>query len=587
MDKDMPIFFCPFRGPGTQFRSKNYIEYTLGIGINYYKFLGLEEPPMPSIAMPQARDKDIDIATITQIDNLANLVGASTYGPPPIEEVRDPSSIKQPLVTLTDQNGWIYEHDSSGDITKSTKRIRTEDIPIPMNDNDEIPTHSPEPHAITLTEAPNDPDINLGTMEHEITKNPRTIIGRGWWGWDDTVGPIRASISDYSDDAQTWIVSYDNMEDQAMNINSLRDELPTMKQQVDEGGKPTIDDVFTSIQDQLEEHPSKFIGVKFWKTFDGYEASQGAITKYFPKEVMWHAKYLDGDAEDLDTLDMVEVFENSASITEREGKRSKIETKRTYSCKEGENFFNVCDSIGLQVHLRRTYYAWLGDGYGQFGEEWDSSNPSRHGIYFNFPWGRGRKTIFRSGTKFPMPIGDSWNKVLSDLHAKDLQSNIHHETILATRLVQKDIITSEWLKDTFRKESPQGSTKSTLDITNKDTGKIIDPKDIADAMSRPDKGLWETAIRKELDALDGLGVLSHGHRLEDIKKMGITNSAVPMQLLYGVKYHPNGELDKYKVRDVVQGHKGYMRKGEHFYNTFSASPSCRTTRLLQALTIGT
>ena len=107
MDKDVPIFFCPFRGVGTQFRSKNYIEYTLGIEIKFYKFLGMKEPPMPSISLPWAIDTSIDMSTITHIDNIKDLVGSSTYGPPPIQDVRDPSMFSKPMVTFADQDGWI------------------------------------------------------------------------------------------------------------------------------------------------------------------------------------------------------------------------------------------------------------------------------------------------------------------------------------------------------------------------------------------------------------------------------------------------------------------------------------------------
>jgi len=587
MDKDMPIFFCPFRGPGTQFRSKNYIEYTLGIGINFYKFLGLEEPPMPDIALPHPSDNDIDITTISQIDDMGDLVGATTYGPPPIEEVRDPSKVQQPLITITDQDGWVYEHDSSGDITKSTKRIRMESNP--PDDNDEERTHTID---LGTEEAPDptpiEPEPSMDTMERHIVNHPATIIDKERWSMNDLIGPIKAKISDYASKTQSWVIIDHEGTQRQMTISDLIREIPRIgtSEAPTSGDSECIVELFPTLEEHLRSTPMKFVGIKFWKTFDGYIPCQGTITQCYPDDNMWNAKYLDGDTEDFDIHDMVETLEKSATIKEEEDTRMSTETNPNYTCKEGENFFNVCDSIGLQIHLRKVYYAWLGDGYGQFGEGWDPKNPDRHGIYFNYPWGRGRKTIFRCGTIFPMPMGESWSKALSDLHAKGLKSNPRHEIAMATRLIEKKIIMSEWLRDAFRKEAPSGARKSKSDIIDKNTGKIKDPKNIEDAMSRPDKGLWERAIRKELDALDELGVLSHGHRLDDIRKMGITNSAVPMQLLYDVKYHPDGELDKYKVRDVVQGHKGYMRKGEHFYNTFSASPSCRTTRLLQALTIG-
>ena len=521
MDKSMPIFFCPFRGPGTQFRSKNYIEYTLGIGINYYKFLGLEEPTMPKISLPKLQDRNIDITTITQIDNLCDYIGETTYGPPPIEEVRDPSLATKPLVTLTDQHGWIYETDTHGDIQKSSKRIRTSE------DQDDI----------------------ANDVEDQL---PTTII-------EDELTPQSNPTP-------------------STTVLDTKHEPPSTR--------------------NLIKNPSSFIGQTIWKTFDGFGPSEGTITEYHPREKLWSISYEDGDAEDFDIDEMTKHLicpemmrhmgprsKTSQRIEPEPTRDSIIETK-IYSCKEGENFLNICDSIGLPLHHRKIYYKWLGDGYGQFGEEWDPSSPTRLGIYFNYPWNRGRKTIFRNGTSFPIPQDNKWHEMVQADKTRGEDNNPTHIVALATNNITKRIIMSEWLKDRFRNEG-SNCTTSLQDITDKATGKIMAPKSLRQALNRPDSILWKEAIRKELNALDELGVLSHHHKMKDIRAQGIATSAVPMQLLYDVKYHPDGSLDKYKVREVVQGHKGYMRRGEHFFNTFSASPSCRTTRLLQAITIGT
>ena len=172
MDKDMPIFFCPFRGTGTKFRSKNYIEYTLGVGINFYKFLGLEEPPLPNIAIPSPRDQNINITTITQIDNFQDLIGSTTYGPPPIQEVRDPSLATKPLVKITDQHGWIYEHDESGDIHRTNQKISSNMEPegeIPPTPNESPPTQEHEGEKSESTQDPN--PIIKGSVEINVPEN--------------------------------------------------------------------------------------------------------------------------------------------------------------------------------------------------------------------------------------------------------------------------------------------------------------------------------------------------------------------------------------------------------------------------------
>ena len=516
MDGDMPIFFCPFRGTGTTFRSKNYIEYTLGLGINFYKFLGLEEPPMPSISLPSERDRNIDITTITQIDDFQDLIGSTTYGPPPIQEVRGSEHATKPLVTLTDQHGWIYDHDESGDIARTNQRLRTDIV------------HN-----------------GLSSPPHDTP---------------NTIPPVDTSS-------------------QPTKIIPPQDK------------DPSIGKVKENFEGILAKSPHSLVDELFYKTFDGYERCVGKIIRYHPNEQLWSAKYEDGDGEDLDSQDMIELFKDQPRPTKPTSEPSKTHettSPEPYECEEGENFLNVCDSLGIPIHLRKVYYHWIGDGYGQFGEEWDSDNPSRLGIYFNYPWGRGRKTLFRRGTRFPIPIGTSWTMVVEEETMKGRKNNAQHINVHIASKMTKRIVMSEWLKETFRKEGTTGRRpKATRDITNKDTGKIDPPHTLREIFDRPDKALWEEAVNKELDALDNLGVLSHDHRMAEIRSLGISASAVPMQLLFDVKYHPDGSLDKYKVREVVQGHKGYMRRGEHFFNTFSASPSCRTTRLLQALTIGT
>jgi len=317
MDQDMPIFFCPFRGPNNTFRSKNYVEYSLGIGINYYQFLGIEEPTMPKIHFPTTGKTGTNITTITQIEDLSELVNEDRYGPPPIQSVRDRGGGAKPLVILTDQHGWIYETDTKGDIVKTSRKLD--------NDND-----------ITTNEA---------------TTIPMVPIPRG-------------------------------EESRIMN------------------------------------DPNKLIGRKFWKTFDGYDPCEGTISKYHPKEKLWTAKYPDGDQEDFDLEDiMIHVMKSPPTKPsdpppegehDNEPYEDRISTARLYSCKEGENYFNVCDSIGLALHLRKPYYEWLGHDFGLFGEVWDPSKPDRVGIYFNHPWNKGARTRFRRGTKFPIPHGSSW-----------------------------------------------------------------------------------------------------------------------------------------------------------------------------------
>ena len=83
-----------------------------------------------------------------------------------------------------------------------------------------------------------------------------------------------------------------------------------------------------------------------------------------------------------------------------------------------------------------------------------------------------------------------------------------------------------------------------IDITDPDTGRIKPPKTLFQAMKRPDAKEWSSAFKKEVESLANLMVLSEHHTLADIRKLGITTDIVPMRMLFDVKYHPNGSVDK-------------------------------------------
>ena len=121
------------------------------------------------------------------------------------------------------------------------------------------------------------------------------------------------------------------------------------------------------------------------------------------------------------------------------------------------------------------------------------------------------------------------------------------------------------------------------DIIDKVTGKITSPKNLFAAFNRPDAKLWEAAWQKEADALDSKGVISHNHTLDELRAMGITAPPIPMGVLLDVKYDQDGEVEKYKARNVLKGHKGNVYKGVHYTETFSAAPDLNSTRFLQVI----
>ena len=56
------------------------------------------------------------------------------------------------------------------------------------------------------------------------------------------------------------------------------------------------------------------------------------------------------------------------------------------------------------------------------------------------------------------------------------------------------------------------------------TGKIIPPRTLKQAMDRTDTAEWMKALKTELDGLDEMGVISHNHRLSDLRKQASASS---------------------------------------------------------------
>jgi len=308
-------------------------------------------------------------------------------------------------------------------------------------------------------------------------------------------------------------------------------------------------------------------------------------------------------------------------------------------------FPHVCEEMGL-AGKEKAYYYWLGETYGESGINkgpWDTNGEKLqdvfYGVHFSNPWGvskthRGTKTrqiLIRPGSAFPRPFGPEYERLIKihkerqnlDDERKEsakalketmqgiqamqayytkvgrqvcevpaaidarqrvmLRDNTHeldyanvYATTSTPQRTRQDIIT-QFFESDDKPETTNGGIIHPL------TGKIIPPKDFQEIFTREDRIKWMKATLLELDAFDKREAILHDLTLKEIRAMGITHSPVPMRILYDVKYLPDGSLQKFKARQIVQGHKQYMRFGEHFHTTFAPAPTLATNRLLQAI----
>jgi hypothetical protein len=105
-------------------------------------------------------------------------------------------------------------------------------------------------------------------------------------------------------------------------------------------------------------------------------------------------------------------------------------------------------------------------------------------------------------------------------------------------------------------------------------------------MRLPNAKAWKAAFDKEVSNILDRGVLGPFITDEQLAQESlITHKRIPMKMLFDVKLNPDNSFDKLKCRLVVLGHPGYLRRGEHFWNTYSASSVMSTPRIMQAVCV--
>ena len=300
----------------------------------------------------------------------------------------------------------------------------------------------------------------------------------------------------------------------------------------------------------------------------------------------------------------------------------------TFTVPAQTSFLRACDMLGLSENHRKLYFNWLGD---LFGPRTGGRKAPRGNLGFRFlsPWGGGNRRghHLEPGQRLPMPEGESWQQwlqayarsaVTSKLSPADLAAVARevqkcNERVYADWAAQCDLdqgggVTScsdQWPDDrtTVRgvvedralvlstaaweaAMKQKGIKYTAAQLQEMSSAKGVDirhPKDYSEAMSRPDRDLWQAAFEKEWKSIVDLKTFSKPMRLAEIRALGIVLSQVPMKLLFELKQTPLSEYAKHKVRAVILGHRGYMRKGQHFNNVFSTSPNVTSARILQWL----
>jgi site-specific DNA-cytosine methylase len=120
-------------------------------------------------------------------------------------------------------------------------------------------------------------------------------------------------------------------------------------------------------------------------------------------------------------------------------------------------------------------------------------------------------------------------------------------------------------------------------------GKVA-PKTVQEALTKlteEEEVMWSQSFAKEFDGLNKLGVFEHDLTREELKKRGVCNwqNPIPMSVVLCFKYDQDGNINRYKTRMALAGHKGNMQKGVHYDKTYASCPDPHATRMLQAMVV--
>lgn len=101
-----------------------------------------------------------------------------------------------------------------------------------------------------------------------------------------------------------------------------------------------------------------------------------------------------------------------------------------------------------------------------------------------------------------------------------------------------------------------------------------DPLTLSQACKRPDWKKWETAIQEELKSLEDFNTF-------EVVDLPQGKKPVGCKYVFKTKFHPNGQIDKYKVRLVAQGF--LQQEGVDYNEVFAPVVDSTSISLLLAL----
>jgi hypothetical protein len=605
---DMPTWLCPFTT--RTFHSKQYAEVRMTLGVSAMRMLGLDEAPMTKIAMPRLCEKlQPNVKYCMKIENFGEMVGDNLPHMLEYDGVTRFRGMKKALCEVQDLQGNVWKPDVHGDLYLQKLRAA-------MDRHN--PTHENRlPVALMKDKLTSDPAWYVRNALLFYEKRPRALGD----GFELRLGRIHA----YSMVTKRWSVRYDTVDPAGLaavpdDSKATLDEDGMQLYVVEQGDSPTPAEdqeaatVSYSTRRVLYAHATCDRACEARRQGSEARTEHREATCAGPcaeTENDYHCMLAGGRVRTR-RLPTADQFPDQREVV---WDVNWAASGQYYTVKQDDTAPIALRAMGVPPKLQKCAFQWLG---GDFGPDATyNSGQTGSQVYFAMPWSsRGKKpllagheqTRLRVGAKIPVPRGAEWEIMKREASlVKTERDEDHANTDLARvalHVVEREHRAKvggtgytrpapavgrdnpdheeQWPAETYGHEALR-------EYLGKD-GRITGCKGMTEAHERKDCKRWVAADEKERSAFTRLkvidwGKIGGGYIMSELRAKNIHSSPIPWAITLSVKYEPSGLLAKYKSRRYLSGHGQNAKYGEHYTETFSASPSPATTRLIQAICV--
>jgi hypothetical protein len=463
-------------------------------------------------------------------------------------------------VTVTDEIGYVYETDSTGEYKRTTGLIqKLEDAEIT-----ESTKLTPREKSIALLKY--DPNFYINKTVYQL------------FGDEVYEGIVRYVDKDTETGRTFWNVLYSD----GKGGDLWDDEM--VKYCIDK-----VDGCTPGIKIIKTDHPLAIAKANS-------AAAADSVIREVPESFM-NSESKGGDSFKI--IDDIPYLIDPVICKER-----LIEHDYYYTAHD-DTFKDVCAATKLDKAQWPMYYQWVNEKFMR-GELFlarndDDSYVYPEGIGFTNPFqkgvGRSKPRPLPNDVRFPLPKGPLWEEMLRrhSKYSNDLNlehQNAKQENYLLHAAAVQAIIDTEKIRHFETEDYVYARIANAYEAEVKhkiNPDHVIPPKNFEEAMSRENWDDWMYVTSKEMDGLEEMNVFSiEEYTINELRRMGIKHAPMPLGLIYDVKQTPAGDWDKDKARLVMRGHRWNMRKSfgfDHTYETYAATPDLSTTRIMQALMV--